>query len=49
MSLYHEAEAIRETIIANRRHLHQIPELGLELPQTAAYVEEKLKESDKEA
>ena len=44
MSLYHEAEAIRETIIANRRYLHQIPELGLELPQTAAYVEEKLKE-----
>lgn len=44
MSLYHEAEALRETIIANRRHLHQIPELGLELPQTAAYVEEKLKE-----
>ena len=44
MSLYHEAEAIRETIIANRCYLHQIPELGLELPQTAAYVEEKLKE-----
>ena len=44
MSLYHEAEQIREAIIANRHHLHQIPELGLELPQTAAYVEEKLKE-----
>ena len=44
MSLYHEAEAIRETIIANRHHLHQIPELSLELPQTAAYVEEKLRE-----
>ena len=44
MSLYHEAEAIRETIIANRHHLHQIPELGLELPETAAYVESKLRE-----
>ena len=44
MSLFHEAEAIRETIIANRHHLHQIPELGLELPQTAAYVEAKLQE-----
>lgn len=44
MSLYHEAEQLRETIIANRHHLHQIPELGLELPRTAAYVEEKLKE-----
>lgn len=44
MSLYHEAEAIRETIIANRHYLHQIPELGLDLPQTAAYVEEKLRQ-----
>ena len=44
MSLYHEAEQIRETIVAHRHYLHQIPELGLELPQTAAYVEEKLKE-----
>lgn len=44
MSLYHEAEQIRDTIIANRHHLHQIPELGLDLPQTAAYVEEKLRE-----
>lgn len=44
MSLYHEAEQIRESIIAHRRHLHRIPELGLDLPQTAAYVEEKLRE-----
>ena len=44
MSLYHEAEAIRETIISNRHYLHQIPELGLDLPQTAAFVEEKLRE-----
>ena len=44
MSLYHEAEQIRETIIGNRHYLHQIPELGLDLPQTSAYVEEKLHE-----
>ena len=44
MSFYHEAEAIRETIISNRHYLHQIPELGLDLPQTAAFVEEKLRE-----
>lgn len=44
MSLYHEAEQIKDAIIANRHHLHQIPELGLELPQTSAYVEEKLRE-----
>ena len=44
MSLFHEAQQMGDIIIANRHHLHQIPELGLELPQTAAYVEEKLKE-----
>ena len=44
MSFYHEAAQIKDTIIANRRYLHQIPELSLDLPQTAAYVEEKLKE-----
>ena len=44
MSLYHEAAQIQDVIIANRRHLHQIPELSLDLPQTAAYVEEKLRE-----
>ena len=44
MNLYQEALSIQEEIIANRRYLHQIPELGLDLPLTAAYVEEKLKE-----
>jgi len=44
MSIYQEALGIKDTIIAHRRHLHQIPELGLDLPQTAAYVEEKLRE-----
>lgn len=42
MSIYQEALAIKDEIIANRRYLHQIPELGLDLPQTAAYVEQKL-------
>lgn len=44
MSLFHEAQQIKDAIIANRHHLHQIPELGLELPETSAYVEGKLKE-----
>ncbi len=44
MSLFHEAQQMRDIIITNRHHLHQIPELGLDLPQTAAYVEEKLRE-----
>lgn len=44
MSIYKEALAIKDTIVANRRHLHQNPELGLNLPKTAAFVEEKLRE-----
>ena len=44
MNLYYEAQALSDVIIANRHYLHQIPELSLDLPQTAAYVEEKLKE-----
>ena len=42
MSIYQEALGIKDTIVAHRRYLHQIPELGLELPKTAAYVEEQL-------
>ncbi|MBQ8598846.1 MAG: amidohydrolase [Oscillospiraceae bacterium] len=44
MSMYKEALAMKEEIVANRRWLHQHPELDLDLPQTSAYVEEKLKE-----
>lgn len=44
MNLYQEALNIKDTIVANRHYLHQIPELGLDIPQTAAYVEEKLQE-----
>ena len=42
MSIYQEALGIKDSIVAHRRYLHQIPELGLDLPQTAAYVEEQL-------
>lgn len=42
MDIYQEAQNLKETIIAHRRQLHRIPELGLNLPQTAAYVEEQL-------
>lgn len=44
MGMYQEALAIKETIVENRHYLHQIPELGLDIPQTAAYVEKKLQE-----
>ena len=43
MSLYQEALNIKDQLIDIRRHLHQIPELGLHLPKTAAYVEEQLR------
>lgn len=44
MNLYQEALSIKDTIVENRHYLHQIPELGLDLPETAAYVEAKLRE-----
>ena len=44
MNIYKEALEIKDTILENRRFLHQHPELGLELPVTADFVEKKLKE-----
>ncbi len=43
MNMYNEALAIKDTLLAHRKYLHQNPELGLDLPLTAAYVEEQLK------
>lgn len=42
--LFEEAKAIRETLVEDRRYLHQIPELSMDLPQTTAYVCRKLEE-----
>lgn len=39
-----EAKKLQPDIVCWRRYLHQIPEVGLELPKTAAYVAERLKE-----
>ena len=39
-----EATAMKSEIIANRRYIHQHAELGFELPDTVAYVMQKLKE-----
>ena len=44
MNLYQEALGIKDEIVENRKHFHRNPELGLSLPQTAAYVEEKLRQ-----
>ena len=38
------AEEIEEEVIGFRRDLHKIPEIGYDLPKTAAYVEAKLRE-----
>ena len=43
-SLLKEAEEFQHELIAWRRQLHQIPEIGLKLPQTVAFVTAKLDE-----
>ncbi|MDO4280699.1 MAG: M20 family metallopeptidase [Peptococcaceae bacterium] len=40
--LYQEAQALAPTLVQWRRDLHQMPEIGLDLPQTAAYVAHQL-------
>lgn len=38
------AKELEKELIDIRRHLHQNPEIGMELPKTVAFVKEKLKE-----
>ena len=38
------AEAIRSDIVRDRRTLHAAPEVGADLPHTAAYVKKRLTE-----
>lgn len=38
------ARALQDTLIADRRHLHAIPEIGHDLPQTVSYVKKRLAE-----
>lgn len=42
--ILNEAKALEEEIVANRRRIHQIAELGMELPETVAFVMAKLRE-----
>lgn len=42
--LLKEAERMKETITADRRILHRNPEVGPDLPETAAYVKRRLEE-----
>lgn len=39
-----KAKKMQDEIVEHRRYLHQIPELGLELPKTRKYIIEKLRE-----
>ena len=41
-----EAATMADELIAWRHALHQIPELGNDLPQTSAYIQERLREMD---
>jgi amidohydrolase len=42
--LLQQAKAMEAEIVANRRRIHQLAELGMELPETVAFVMEKLRE-----
>jgi len=44
IDIVNESKKIQEEIVSWRRELHQIPEVGLQLPQTSAYVKERLEE-----
>lgn len=43
-TLYEQALALQEDLKLWRRHLHRIPEIGLKLPQTSAFIQERLRE-----
>lgn len=40
------AQALKNNIIEDRRHLHRFPEIGMDLPETCAYIKKRLKELD---
>ncbi|MBO6159189.1 MAG: hypothetical protein J6P72_08025 [Firmicutes bacterium] len=42
--IFTEALGMMEELVRWRRDLHQMPELGLKLPQTTAYIQDRLKE-----
>jgi len=39
-----EAKALQEELVSYRRHLHENPEIGMNIPKTAAFVKGKLEE-----
>ncbi len=43
-NLRRDAEALEKTLVSDRRHLHQNPELSFEEVQTSAFVQERLRD-----
>ncbi len=43
MNYLDQAQEIYDEIVGNRRHLHQNPEIGYDLPNTSAFVKKQLK------
>ena len=43
-ALRRDAEALEKTLVSDRRHLHQNPELSFEEVQTSAFVQERLRD-----
>ncbi|MDY3006325.1 M20 family metallopeptidase [Anaerococcus porci] len=41
---FKEAKDLKDQLIKDRRHIHEDPELGLELPKTKAYVKKRLED-----
>lgn len=44
MDIYERAIELKETIVKDRRHIHQNPEVGFDLPDTTKYVKQRLSE-----
>lgn len=44
--LYEEAQALAPTMVAWRRELHRAPEVGLQVPNTSAFVQKRLADLD---
>jgi len=44
-----EAKELQDELVSYRRHLHENPEIGMDIPETAAFVKEKLEEMGYEA
>lgn len=46
INFFEEATALKEQLIAWRRDIHQMPEIGLETPNTSAYIQSELTKLD---